>query len=404
MFGLRHQLPVYSPLPAEALARSLAAGAARSAPAALRAELAEHYEADTVVLCGSGTQALQLALAAAGAEEVALPAFTCYEVASAAVGAGVRVRLYDLDPETLAPDPGSLAAALRAGATVVVVAPLYGVPVPWSEVESLAAAHGALLVEDAAQGHGASWRGKPLGAVGEVSVVSFGRGKGWTGAAGGALLLRRSGTRLVAHPEVARVARTAAPGAARPTLVAAAQWVVGRPSVYRLPLMLPGLGLGETRYHPPREPVGMPRRAAALARATRAESEAEAARRRELAAELLAGVEGRPDALRIRLPAGAVGGYLRLPVRLPRGMASFESPERALRLGVGRSYPSTLAEVPALLPRLLGGAAVPGARQLVRELVTLPTHSRVSREERAELLRLLAEIPRAEPAGERAVR
>jgi len=404
MLGLRHQLPVHSPLGAGALLRSLAPGTGAGACAALQRELADSYRADAVVLCGSGTQALQLALAAAAVEEVALPAFTCYEVASAAVGARVRVRLYDVDPDTLSPDAASLENALRAGAGAVVVAPLYGVPVAWSELEALATAHGALLIEDAAQGHGGSWRGARLGSLGPASVVSFGRGKGWTGSGGGALLLRRSATRLLEHAGLRSVRATAGSRGARPLLMAAAQWAMARPSIYRVPLSLPGLGVGETHYHPPRDPVPMPPAAAVLARATRAEAEAEATRRHENALRLLATLAASPAVETIRLPAGGVGGYLRLPLRLAQGLDSFPAPERALRLGVGRSYPTTLAELPALARLLAGPARIPGAQALARELVTLPTHSRISERERAELLRLLLELPRRTRQGERARR
>ncbi len=108
---------------------------------------------------------------------MALPAFTCYDIASAAVGAGVRVALYDVDPDTLGPDPASLERVLAAGAGAVVAGPLYGVPLEWDALRALADRHGALLIEDAAQGHGASWRGRPLGSLGDLSVLSFGRGK-----------------------------------------------------------------------------------------------------------------------------------------------------------------------------------------------------------------------------------
>jgi dTDP-4-amino-4,6-dideoxygalactose transaminase len=90
---------------------------------------------------------------------VALPGYTCYDVATAAVGADARILLYDLDPETLAPDWGSLERTLEAGAGVVVLAPLYGYPFDWSAGEALAARHDAILVEDAAQGAGGTWRG-----------------------------------------------------------------------------------------------------------------------------------------------------------------------------------------------------------------------------------------------------
>jgi dTDP-4-amino-4,6-dideoxygalactose transaminase len=391
MSKLRHQLPVHSPIPPGALLAAAWRGTRRRARGLLAAELAARYPAEKVVLVGSGTQALQLALRACGAEEVALPAFTCYDVASAAIGAGARVRLYDVDPVTLSPDAASLESALRQGVRVVVVAPLYGVPVRWGEIEALAASYGARVIEDAAQGSGASWRGTPLGGLGTISVISFGRGKGWTGGSGGAVLLRGSATLL---PE--RVA--AAGGGLRAWTGAAAQWAVGRPAIYVLPVSLPGLGLGETRYHAPAVPAGMPAAAAALALATRAASDAEAESRRENARLLLEALSGSPAAGTIHPPAGSVAGYLRLPLRLPHGLDSFASPERALRLGVGRSYPTTLAELAPLQGSLVGVSALPGAQQLARELVTLPTHSRLRAWERAELLRSIAAIP-ALPAG-----
>ncbi|MDQ3556896.1 MAG: DegT/DnrJ/EryC1/StrS family aminotransferase, partial [Gemmatimonadota bacterium] len=158
--GLRHQLAVYSPLPLAALSGAVsetlrgADGRAR-----LRDLLRQEFAADEVLLCGSGTEALQLAIRAAaeqvgGAPPVAIPAFSCFDVAAAAVATGAPLALYDVDPQTLAPDPASLERALEGGARVVVASPLYGVPIDWEAVDGLAAFHGAVVIEDAAQGHG----------------------------------------------------------------------------------------------------------------------------------------------------------------------------------------------------------------------------------------------------------
>ncbi|MEO5588654.1 MAG: aminotransferase class I/II-fold pyridoxal phosphate-dependent enzyme, partial [Gemmatimonadaceae bacterium] len=89
--------------------------------------LRARFNAATVVLTGSGTQALHSAIAMTAAQAppgstVALPAFSCYDVASAAIGAGMPVALYDLDPSTLGPDRASLERVLQSGARVVVVA------------------------------------------------------------------------------------------------------------------------------------------------------------------------------------------------------------------------------------------------------------------------------------------
>src|SRR5207237_8893759 len=141
-------------------------------------------------LTGSGTTALTAALIGVLKDRpgaVALPAYGCYDLATAADGANAPVLLYDLDPHTLAPDLPQLRDALRQGASAVVVVHFYGHPVDLGEVKRLAAERGALVIEDAAQAAGAKLDGRPVGTQSSLAVLSFGRGKGLTGGSGGAL-------------------------------------------------------------------------------------------------------------------------------------------------------------------------------------------------------------------------
>lgn len=382
---MRHQLAVYSPIALPDLLGGALDRVLRRAelPRRVEEELRRLYDVERVTLTASGTQALQLALAPSAGRLVALPAFSCYDVASAAIGAGVRVALYDLDPDTLAPDLDSLERVLRAGAEAVVAGPLYGVPLPWDGIERLVSSHGARLIEDAAQGHGASWHGRPLGSLGAESVLSFGRGKGWTGGGGGALLHREG-------PGGAP-GREPASGEARLAAATLAQWLLGRPAVYGIPMSIPSLGLGETLYHEPTPPRAPSAAALALLERTRERSAREAQARRANAESLLQGLRDIHSARTIRAPADSVPGYLRLPVRLPAGLASFSDPDRARRLGVATSYPTTLATLPPLVPLLTGPEnRFPGATSLVDTLVTLPTHSRVTVRDRHEILSVLA--------------
>ncbi len=386
---LRHQLAVYSPVSLRAGVRAAGDALSRRPDprGVLLAALLSDYAAGAGVLCGSGTQALQLALVEArergGDAPVALPAFTCYDVAAAAVGAGVRVALYDVDPDTLSPDLASLERVLADGAGSVVAGPLYGVPPDWDAVRGLSDRYGALLIEDAAQGHGSTWRERPLGSLGDLRVLSFGRGKGWTGGRGGALLFG-AGAEAPTLP---------APGAAdeaKTAVLTAAQWLLGRPEVYGIPASIPGLGLGETVYHEPSPPSAITRAAAALLLHGRDASRREGEVRRAVAASLLARLPRGPGVRPVRVPEAGVPGYLRLPLRAAGGMSGLAAPARARRLGVAGSYPTVLSGVPQLR-RLLAGteARWPGAEALVRELVTLPTHSRVTDGERAEILAML---------------
>jgi dTDP-4-amino-4,6-dideoxygalactose transaminase len=387
----RHQLPVYSPISLAALARGGGrAGAGREALAPLEAALASAYDARRVALAQSGTAALQLAIETAIRHralprQVALPAFCCYDVATAAVGADCRIALYDVDPVTLQPDLPSLARVLGAGAAVAVAVELYGVPLDWGPLRALADAHGAVLIEDAAQGHGGRWRDRPLGSLGEISVLSFGRGKGWTGGAGGAILLREAFARATL-PSLA----PADPAAGRRVgLRYLAQWIVGRPAVYRIPRSIPALGLGETLYHEPAPPAEMSAFSATVALATLGSAEREAGFRRANAHIYEQALRGLTPFGGVPAPSGSEAGYLRYPVRVPDARAVV-SPVSNQRLGIAPSYPTTLADLPAVSARRIQAQEpLPGAERLVRELITLPTHSRLTVRERARIVEVV---------------
>lgn len=375
---IRHQLAAYSPVSAKAalLATGQLFGLGGDPRPALRALLEREFGATSVLLCGSGTQALTVAIQEARRRvdpdaPVALPAFSCFDVASAAIGADVRVSLYDLDPDTLGPDLESLERVLRAGAGVVVVAPLYGMPVDWDALETLAARYNAFLIEDAAQGNGASWKGKRLGSLGKIATLSFGRGKGWTGGSGGAVLMHDGFDPVqedFPEPEFSR--RSAV------TLGVMAQWALARPSVYGIPASIPPLGLGETIYAPPRPVRSISRSAAATLITTYEATKNEAGVRQANASRLIAGLADNPQVRVIPAPRGGLPGYLRLPVRLKKGRAALDPAETAHHLGIASSYPMSLGELPQLVGRLSGPEHEwSGADVLVRQIVTAPTHS-----------------------------
>lgn len=385
---LRQQLAAYSPVgPGHALA---ALTARSDAEADVVRHLRSRYRAEHVELYGSGTQALQMALTLAmrikGGTEVALPAFGCYDLASAAVGAGADVRLYDLDPSTLAPDIESLSASLRAGAAIAVVTPLYGMAVPWEQIAHVAGVHGCLLIEDAAQGFGTTWHGQNLGELGPISVLSFGRGKGWTCGGGGALLLRDG----MEHPHSVPVGRRRL----RRTASILAQWALARPDVYGLPASIPALGLGQTVYHAPSPPRRLGPDGMAVLRSTQNDALAEVERRQRNASLLLEQLED-ADIDHYREPPGCVAGWLRLPIRM-RGPTREVMLNEGRALGVAPSYPTPLDQVEALVPRLAGARQpIHGATLLSRELITLPTHSLLSERDLMRLSELIRRMARA---------
>ncbi len=368
----RHQLPVSSPLTADGLLRG-AFAALRGGDqehSRLTSALAERFGASSAILTDSGTSALVLALrlAVGSGGTVAYPAYGCVDLAAAARFAGVRVRLYDLDPLTLNPDLASVEAALSRGVDAVVVTHLFGFPVDVPEVSRLAARHGASMIEDAAQGAAGRLGAITLGGFGPLTVLSFGRGKGMTGGGGGALLAIGA---AAAHQLESLRGTEAHPRGARELAAAAAQWLLGRPSVYGIPMAIPSLRLGEMVYHPAHEPRPLAAAAAAMVQGALEQAEPAAARRRERAAFLSA--DAASDVRVITSIAGGVSGMLRLPA-----LISGDRPP-ASGLGVTAAYPRTLAEQPELRAMLHEGETEhPGALHLRRLLRTIPVHDFVT--------------------------
>ncbi len=128
--------------------------------------------------CASGTDALWLAMAAAGVgpgDAVLTTPFSFFATVSSILRCGARPVLADIDPRTfnLSPAAVEIALAQQAGAKAVLPVHLYGQCADWDAFRELAARHGLLLIEDAAQAFGACWRDTPAGALGDAAAFSF---------------------------------------------------------------------------------------------------------------------------------------------------------------------------------------------------------------------------------------
>jgi dTDP-4-amino-4,6-dideoxygalactose transaminase len=387
---LRRQLPAWSPVTARALGAALRPSA--EALPRIERRIAEEYRASSVILVQSGTVALALGFLASAPEghrpRIGLPAWGCFDLMTAADTVNAEVRLYDLDPRTLAPDPDSFRRTLTHGLHAIVVAHWFGMPVDLRKFAAEIGAAGALLIDDAAQGVGASFAGRPVGASGDFGVLSFGRGKGRTGGEGGAIIAGspRGEERL---REVA--AKLATPRSALRSYAALwAQWVFGRPALYRFPASVPWLRLGETVYRSPPALGRMSNRPAAVLDGLWELSGREAEIRRENAARWKGVLAGTREVTPIGEPNEARPGWLRFPVRTV-GSAVAKLSGAGRRYGVARGYPRPLVDLSVTAGRITPTSErLEGSRDLSQHLFTLPTHSRLAPRDVAAVARLLA--------------
>ena len=158
-----------------------------SSTAFIKGEVAAAFERDYAAFTGvahcvgvaNGTDALELALRAAevpAEAEVIMPANTFVATAEAVVRAGARPAFADVDPDCLLLDPGGLEAALSQQTGAVVPVHLFGQMAPMAAIADVTAQRGTVIIEDAAQAHGATQSGQ-AGSFGLLAGVSFYPGK-----------------------------------------------------------------------------------------------------------------------------------------------------------------------------------------------------------------------------------
>jgi dTDP-4-amino-4,6-dideoxygalactose transaminase len=163
---------------AAALERVLASGHFILGPegAALEREIAALAGVPHAVACNSGTDALHLALRAAGVgpgDEVVTPAFTFIATAEAIAYVGATPVFADVDPGTFNLSAASLERALTPGTRAVIVVHLFGQCAEMPVIAELCRKRGLILVEDCAQAIAADWGGTPAGAWGDFGCFSF---------------------------------------------------------------------------------------------------------------------------------------------------------------------------------------------------------------------------------------
>ncbi len=157
----------------------------------LEREFAAFIGSKHCVATNSGTAALHVALAAAGVgpnDEVIVPAFTFVATALAVLHTGAVPVFIDVEPRTLGMDPTLLEAAITPRTRAVVPVHLHGIPCQLQPLLDIASRHGLLLIEDAAQAHGAQYRGRPVGTHGAAGVFSLQSSKNLPCGEGGLLV------------------------------------------------------------------------------------------------------------------------------------------------------------------------------------------------------------------------
>ncbi len=128
------------------------------------------------IACSSGTAALHLALSALEIkkrDEVIIPTFTMIATANAIAYLGARPVLVDADPATWNIDARQIESKITKQTKAIIAVHTYGLPAQMNTILSIAKKHNLFVIEDSAQAHGAEYRGKKTGGLGDIGCFSF---------------------------------------------------------------------------------------------------------------------------------------------------------------------------------------------------------------------------------------
>jgi len=171
--------------------------------AAFEEEFASYAGGGQAIGVNSGTSALHLALLAAGigpGDEVITTPYTFAATVAAIQYAGAIPVYIDIDPVSFNMDPGLLEAAITPRTRAILPVHLYGQPADMDPILAVARRHGLVVIEDAAQAHGAEYKGRRAGSLADSACFSFYPTKN-LGAYG------EAGAVVTANPELAKTVR-----------------------------------------------------------------------------------------------------------------------------------------------------------------------------------------------------
>ncbi|MGB3374458.1 MAG: DegT/DnrJ/EryC1/StrS family aminotransferase [Microbacterium sp.] len=346
-----------------AVDRVLRSGMVAQGPevAAFEQEFAEHFvPGRAAVAVNSGTAGLHLGLLAVGVgpgDEVIVPSFTFAATGNSVALTGATPVFVDIEPDTFTLDPEAVAAAITPKTKGILPVHLYGHPARMRELEALAADRGVALYEDAAQAHGASLDGRPVGSFGDFAMFSLYPTKNMTSGEGGMV--------TTATAEIARQVK-----------------------------LLRNQGM-ERQYE--NEVIGFNARMtdihAAIGRVQLGKVDAWTKMRQQNAAFLDANLRG------VVVPVvaeGAVHVYHQYTIRVTDDRDGFvKALKEEHQVGAGIYYPIPNHRLPSL-ESYAPGLDLPETERAAREVVSLPVHPSLSRE---DLERIVTAVSAVTGAG-----
>jgi perosamine synthetase len=396
---LRLVPPAGTPLRLKDLIRSLSSMMSEDGRDGFEGKLKSYLGVKHCFLVSSGRAALTIILKAlsriSGKEEVIVPAYTCFTVPAAAVKAGLKVRLNDIETGSFDLDHNQLESQDLSNVLAIVATSLFGLPMDMRRISEFAGRHGLFLVDDSAQSLGASWNGKKAGTFGDVGFYSLSKGKNITTIEGGIIVTHNDNIAREIELLVSRMPHADGLKNVRYFAQSLMYAVFLHPHLYRLPEKLPFLRLGISEFNPDFKIDNFSSWQASLGKQLLSRLEQLNQKRRQTAYQLSDELRGCDGLILPQIRAGCEPAFLRLPILVDNLAVRDNIYKGLLKAGIGVSkmYPLALDQIPQLQPHLAGKInRFPNARFAASHILTLPTHPYLRFTDRQKAISLIKEI------------
>ncbi|MGB2633581.1 MAG: aminotransferase class V-fold PLP-dependent enzyme [Candidatus Acidiferrum sp.] len=309
---------------------------------------------------------------------VAMPAYTCFSVAAAVARAGLKIYPVEMFPASLDFDYRQMAQLPSERLLCIITANLFGLVNDVARISRIAHSKGAFVVDDAAQSLGSFRDGRASGTAADIGIFSLGRGKPLPAGEGGVILTDSSMLANALQTEV----QCLPPYTKTLELELFLKNVLGSvflsPRLYSIPNSMKFLKLGVTEFNPNFPVRRMSKIAQALFLQTARNLPGLARSRTVNANDLRAAVRQIP---RFSTPVPSVSclpGFVRFPLMAHEQNQRDQAVRDLWRVGIGATpfYPSAICDITGIDAHMaIADFHRPGAEEISRRLLTLPTHS-----------------------------
>jgi dTDP-4-amino-4,6-dideoxygalactose transaminase len=314
--------------------------------------------------------------------EVIIPSYTCYSVPASVIKAGLRIRIADIDPDTLSLDLKSLEKIEMGNVLAIVATSLYGLPNDLPKLQKFAESREVFLIDDAAQSMGARVNNHYCGTFGVAGLYSLDKGKNLTTLNGGIIVTN--------HDRLAEIIRNQLKQLKKPSLISTFIQIIKlliykiflHPVLYGIPNRIPALNLGKTVYDETFALERYPAILAGLGCGLFKNLDKITQIRTVNAHYYLQHLPEANEIREIKVMPDSHPAYLRFPVRLTDGNLRNRLFKILSERGISTSYPEAIPAIPEIQTQLVADHQKTENGQLIaRQILSLPTHPYVTQKD-----------------------